>query len=169
MKLNNFKSILKKSTLGVLCDLISSSNKNVLFSALKTLDKYIDKYAQNIAVDIFLEMEKIIEDNNINSSIKSYAFSIFLKISKGLSDYRLEKMFKTFIEQYPKFKEEFKKKLIIISKNISKENPTKNKLYFNFFSSLFKLEAGAQTKLEILESIICYIYNDKDLKLHSNK
>ena len=167
MQLNNCKSTLKKAAIGVLCDLISSSNKIVLFSAMKTLDKYIDKFAQNIAVDIFLEMEKIIEDNNINSSIKSYAFSIFLKISKGLSDYRLEKMFKTFIEQYPKFKEEFKKKLIIISKNISRENPTKNKLYFNFFSSLFKLEAGAQTKLEILDAIIWYIYNDKDLKLQA--
>ena len=82
MQLNNYKSTLKKAAIGVLCDLISSSNKIVLFSSLKTLDKYIDKFAQNIAVDIFLEMEKIIEDNNINSGIKSYAFSIFLKISK---------------------------------------------------------------------------------------
>ena len=157
----------RKTAIGVLCDLISSSNKIVVFSALKTLDKYIDDYAQTVAVDIFLEMEKIIEDNNTNSSIKSFAFSIFLKISKGLSDYRLEKMFKTFIEQYPKFKEDFKKKLIIISKNISRENPSKNKLYFNFFSSLFKLEAGPQTKLEILDALIWFIYNDKDLKLQA--
>ena len=167
MQLTNCKSSLKKTTIGILCDLISSSNKIVRFSALKTLDRYIDAYAQNVAVDIFLEMEKIIEDNNTNSSIKSFAFSIFLKISKGLSDYRLEKMFKTFIEQYPKFKEDFKKKLIIISKNISRENPTKNKLYFNFFSSLFKLEAGPQTKLEILDALIWFIYNDKDLKLQA--
>ena len=167
MQLNNCKSSLKKTTIGILCDLISSSNKIVRFSSLKTLDKYIDNYAQNVAVDIFLEMEKIIEDNNTNSSIKSYAFSIFLKISKGLSDYRLEKMFKTFIEQYPKFKEDFKKKLIIISKNISRENITKNKLYFNFFCSLFKLEAGPQTKLEILDAIIWFIFNDKELKLQT--
>jgi coatomer protein complex subunit gamma len=167
MQLNNCKSTLKKTTISILCDLISSSNKIVRFSALKTLDKYIDNYAQNVAVDIFLEMEKIIEDNNTNSSIKSYAFSIFLKISKGLSDYRLEKMFKTFIEQYPKFKEDFKKKLIIISKNISRENITKNKLYFNFFCSLFKLEAGPQTKLEILDAIIWFIFNDKELKLQT--
>ena len=167
MQLTNCKSSLKKTTIGILCDLISSSNKIVRFSALKTLDRYIDAYAQNVAVDIFLEMEKIIEDNNTNSSIKSFAFSIFLKISKGLSDYRLEKMFKTFIEQYPKFKEDFKKKLIIISKNISRENPTKNKLYFNFFSSLFKLEAGPQTKLEILDALIWFVYNDKDLKLQA--
>ena len=167
MQLNNCKSTLKKTTIGILCDLISSSNKIVRFSALKTLDRYIDDYAQNVAVDIFLEMEKIIEDNNTNSSIKSYAFSIFLKISKGLSDYRLEKMFKTFIEQYPKFKEDFKKKLIIISKNISRENASKNKLYFNFFSSLFKLEAGPQTKLEILDAIIWFIFNDKELKLQA--
>ena len=167
MQLNNCKSKLKKTTIGILCDLISSSNKIVKFSSLKTLDKYIGSYAQNVAVDIFLEMEKIIEDNNTNSSIKSFAFSIFLKISKGLSDYRLEKMFKTFIEQYSKFKEDFKKNIIIISKNISRENPTKNKLYFNFFCSLFKLEAGPQTKLEILDAIIWFIYNDKDLKLQS--
>ena len=167
MQLTNCKSTLKKATIGILCDLISSSNRIVKFSALKTLDKYIDKYAQNIAVDIFLETEKIIEDNNTTSSIKYYAFSIFLKISKGLSDYRLEKMFKTFIDQYPKFKEDFKKKLIIISKNISRENPIKNKLYYNFFTSILKLEAGAQTKLEILEAIIWFIYNDKDLKLQA--
>ena len=167
MQINKCKSSLKKTTIGVLCDLVSSSNKIVMFSALKTLDKYIDDYAQTVAVDIFLELEKIIEDNNTNASIKSYAFSIFLKISKGLSDYRLEKMFKTFTEQFSKFKEDFKKKLIVISKNISQENPSKNKLYFNFFSSIFKLEAGPQTKLEILDALIWYIYNDKDLKLQS--
>ena len=164
---NNIKSSIRKAAIGVLCDLISSANKIVRFSALKTLDKYVENYAQTVAVDIFLEIEKIIEDSNTNSSIKSYAFSIFLKISKGLSDYRLEKMFKTFIEQYPKFKEDFKTKLIIISKNISRENPTKNKLYYNFFCSLFKLEAGPQTKLEILDALIWFIYNDKDLKLQT--
>ena len=167
MQIPNIKSSLKKTTVATLCDLISSSNKIVRFSALKTLDKYIDEYAQNIAVEIFLELEKIIEDNSTNSSIKSYAFSIFLKISKGLSDYRLEKMFKTFIEQYTKFKEDFKKKLIIISRNISRANASKNKLYYNFFCSLFKLDASPQTKIEILEALIWFIYNDKDLKLQS--
>ena len=167
MQLGKNVSNLKKTTIGILCDLITSSNKIVKFSALKTLDKYIDNYAQNVAVDIFLEMEKIIEDNNTNSSIKSFAFSIFLKISKGLSDYRLEKMFKTFIEQYSKFKEDFKNNIVTISKNISRENVTKNKLYFNFFCTLFKLDAGEQTKLGILDAIIWFIYNDKDLKLQS--
>ena len=167
LQIPNVKPSLKKSAIATLCDLISSMNKIARFSAMKTLDKYIDEFAQTIAVDIFLELEKIIEDSGTNSSIKSYAFSIYLKISKGLSDYRLEKMFKTFIEQYSKFKEDFKKNIIIISKNISRENPTKNKLYFNFFCSLFKLEAGPQTKLEILDAIIWFIYNDKDLKLQS--
>ena len=167
MMLHNIKSSIKKETIATLCELISSSNKIVRFAALKTLDKHIDSFAQNIAVDIFLEMEKIIEDSGTNSSIKSYAFSIFLKISKGLSDYRLEKMFKTFIEQYSKFKEDFKKKLIIISKNISRANPSKNKLYYDFFCSLFKLDAGPQTKLEILDALIWFIYNDKDLKLQT--
>ena len=167
LQIPNIKPSLKKTTIGTLCDLISSSNKIARFSAMKTLDKYIDEFAQNIAVDIFLELEKIIEDSGTNSSIKSYAFSIFLKISKGLSDYRLEKMFKTFIEQYSKFKEDFKKKLIIISRNISRSNPSKNKLYYNFFCSLFKLDASPQTKIEILEALIWFIYNDQELKLQS--
>ena len=167
MQIPNVKPSLKKTTIATLCDLISSTNKIVRFSAMKTLDKYIDEFAQNIAVDIFLELEKIIEDSGTNSSIKSYAFSIFLKISKGLSDYRLEKMFKTFIEQYSKFKEDFKKKLIIISRNISRSNPSKNKLYYNFFCSLFKLDASPQTKIEILEALIWFIYNDQELKLQS--
>ena len=167
MQIPNVKPSLKKTTIATLCDLISSTNKIVRFSAMKTLDKYIDEFAQNIAVDIFLELEKIIEDSGTNSSIKSYAFSIFLKISKGLSDYRLEKMFKTFIEQYTKFKEDFKKKLIIISRNISRANPSKNKLYYNFFCSLFKLDASPQTKIEILEALIWFIYNDQELKLQS--
>ena len=167
LQIPDIKSSLKKTTIATLCELISSSNKIVRFSALKTLDKYIDDFAQNIAVDIFLELEKIIEDNGTNSSIKSYAFSIFLKISKGLSDYRLEKMFKTFIEQYTKFKEDFKKKIIIISRNISQSNVSKNKLYYNFFCSLFKLDASPHTKIEILEALIWFIYNDKDLKLQS--
>ena len=168
MQIPNVKPSLKKTTISVLCDLISSSNKIVRFAAMRTLDKNIEsELAQNIAVDIFLELEKIIEDNGTNSSIKSYAFSIFLKISKGLSDYRLEKMFKTFIEQYSKFKEDFKKKLIIISRNISRSNPSKNKLYYNFFCSLFKLDASPQTKIEILEALIWFIYNDQELKLQS--
>ena len=125
MIIPNISASIRQETIATLCELISSSNKIVRFAALKTLDKHIDGFAQNVAVDIFLELEKIIEDSGTNSSIKSYAFSIFLKISKGLSDYRLEKMFKTFIEQYTKFKEDFKKKLINISKNISRENKRK--------------------------------------------
>ena len=167
LQIPNIKPSLKKTTIATLCELISSTNKIVRFAAMKTLDKYIDEYAQNIAVEIFLELEKIIEDSGTNSSIKSYAFSIFLKISKGLSDYRLEKMFKTFIEQYSKFKEDFKKKLIIISRNISRSNASKNKLYYNFFCSLFKLDASPQTKIEILEALIWFIYNDQELKLQS--
>ena len=77
-------------------------------------------------------------------------------------------MFKTFIEQYSKFKEDFKTKLINISRNISRSNTSKNKLYYNFFCSLFKLDAGPQTKLEILEALIWFIYNDKELKMQSN-
>ena len=167
MQIPNIKPAIKKTAISVLCDLVSSPNKIVIFSALKTLDKYIDEFAQTIAVDIFLELEKIIDDNGTNSCIKSYAYSIYLKISKALSDYRLEKMFKTFIEQYSKFKEDFKRKIIIISKNISRDNLSKNKLYYNFFCSLFKLDASPQTKLEILDALIWFIYNDKDLKMQA--
>lgn len=73
-------------------------------------------------------------------------------------------MFKTFIDQYLTFKEEFKKDIIIISRNISRENINKNKLYFNFFASLLRLEASFQTKFELVDSIVWFIHNDKDLK-----
>ena len=89
MIIPNISASIRQETIATLCELISSSNKIVRFAALKTLDKHIDGFAQNVAVDIFLELEKIIEDSGTNSSIKSYAFIIFLKISKGLSDYRL--------------------------------------------------------------------------------
>ena len=60
LQIPNVKPSLKKTAIATLCDLISSSNKIVRFSAMKTLDKYIDEFAQTIAVDIFLELEKII-------------------------------------------------------------------------------------------------------------
>ena len=63
--------------------------------------------------------------------------------------------------------ENFKRKIIIISKNISRDNLTKGKLYYNFFCSLFKLDASPQTKLEILDALIWFIYNDKDLKMQA--
>ncbi len=163
------KTNLNKTAIEAITDLLTSVNKCTKFAALKTLDKFISKgnFPAGSSLELFLEIERIIEDSSNNSSIKAFALSIFLKISKDLSDSRLDKMFKAFIEQYPKFKEDFKKKLIIISKNISRENASKNKLYFNFFSSLFKLEAGPQTKLEILDAIIWFIFNDKDLKLQA--
>ncbi|MCQ2815994.1 MAG: hypothetical protein MJ252_01900 [archaeon] len=158
------KAALQKNAISVICDLLSSPNKIVKFAALKTLNKYIASFSSTLAIDIFLEIEKIIEDVNVNSSIKAIALSIFLKISKGLSDFRLEKMFKTFIEQFPKFKDEFKKEVVIISRGISRENKQKNKLYYSFFCSLFKLDSNAQTKLELFEAILWFIYNDESLK-----
>lgn len=73
-------------------------------------------------------------------------------------------MFKTFTDQFSTFKEEFKKEIIIISRSISRQDPTKMKLYFNFFSSLIKLETEFSTKDELVDSIIWLIHNDKDLK-----
>ena len=46
-------------------------DKIVRFFAMKTLDKYIDEFAQTIAVDIFLELEKIIQDSGADSSVES--------------------------------------------------------------------------------------------------
>jgi coatomer protein complex subunit gamma len=111
-----------------------------------------------------MEIERTIEDNSFNSSIKAYGLSIFLKISKELSESRTEKMFKTFIEQYPKFKDEFKKKVIVISKGICQEIPDKQKIYFKFFCEIFKLDSGPQTKSEILDAILWFVYNNKELK-----
>jgi hypothetical protein len=118
-------------------------------------------------MDIFIDLEKIIDDNSNNASIKALALSIFLKISKSLSDSRLEKMFKTFTEQYTNFKEDFKKEIISISRTICKDstdNLSKMKLYFNFFANLIRLEANFLTKLEIVESIIWFINNVESLK-----
>lgn len=161
------KAALQKNAVTVICDLLPSTNKIVKYAALKTLNKFIAFYSTSIAIDIFVEIEKVIEDPNVNSSIKAIALSIFLKISKGLSDYRLEKMFKTFVEQFSKFKEEFKREIVIISKAISRENKAKNMLYYNFFCELFKLESGPQTKLELLDALIWFIYNDEVLKIQA--
>ena len=163
------KTTLTKTAIEAITDLLSSSNKCTKFAALKTLNRYISKgnFPASSSLDLFLEIERIIEDSNNNSSIKAFALSIFLKISKDLSDSRLDKMFKAFIEQYPKFKEDFKKEVVVISKEISKKNPKKNKLYYNFFTSIFKLDASASTKLEILDALIWYFYNDKELKLQT--
>jgi coatomer protein complex subunit gamma len=158
------KETLLTSTFETLKNLLSNGKRVVKYATLKILDRVCGKYANILSLQFFLELEKIIDDSANNSSIKAVALSIFLKISKGLSDYRLEKMFKTFCEQYTSFKEEFKKEIVCISREISRENTSKNKLYFNFFSSLLKLDASFGTKLEILESIIWYIYNDADLK-----
>jgi hypothetical protein len=73
-------------------------------------------------MDIFIDLERIIDDNSNNASIKALALSIFLKISKSLSDSRLEKMFKTFAEQYTIFKEEFKREIISISRTIYRDS-----------------------------------------------
>jgi coatomer protein complex subunit gamma len=163
------KTNLNKTAIEAITDLLTSVNKCTKFAALKTLDKFISKgnFPAGSSLELFLEIERIIEDSGNNSSTKAYALSIFLKISKDLSDSRLEKMFKAFIEQYPKFKEDFKKEIVVISKEISKNNPKKNKLYYNFFSSIFKLDANPATKLEILDALIWYFYNDKDLKLQT--
>jgi coatomer protein complex subunit gamma len=164
LEIPKLKDTLVTNALETLKTSLNSGKKVVKFSVLRILDRAAAKYGDKLSLELFLDLEKIIDDSNNNATIKAIALSIFLKISKGLSDSRLEKMFKTFSEQYSTFKEDFKKEIVIISTSISKENPSKNKLYFNFFSSLLKLEASLPTKIEILESIIWYSNNDKDLK-----
>ena len=144
--------------------LLIKDRKVFKYSALKTLDKAASLNPNINALDFFIDLEKIIDDSSNNASIKALALSIFLKISKSLSSLRLEKMFKTFTDQFSTFKEEFKKEIIIISRSISRQDPSKMKLYFNFFSSLIKLEAEFSTKDELVDSIIWLIHNDKDLK-----
>ena len=165
LKSHKIKESLQKTLIKVLNDLLNCSNNIIKFAALRTLNNNFDKISSTLVIELFPELEKIIEDNYINSSIKAIALSIFLKISKGLSDERLAKMFKTFIEQYPTFKDDFKRDVVIISKDILKENSQKSKLYYNFFCSLFKLDANANTKLEILDALIWFIYNNNELKL----
>ena len=167
LQANRTKENLQKAAIGVLCEFLNSSNNITLFAVLKTLNAHIGRFSSTIAIDIFLEIEKIIENSDINSSIKALALAIFLKISKGLSDYRLEKMFKTFIEQYPTFKDDFKRDVVSISKEISRENTLKSKLYYTFFCGLFKLDATAATKLEILDALVWFIYNSNELKLQT--
>lgn len=144
--------------------ILSKDRKVFKYAALKTLDRAATVSPNINALDFFIELEKIIDDSSNNASMKALAFSIFLKISKSLSSTRLEKMFKTFTDQYNTFKEEFKKEVIVISKLISRQDPTKLKLYFNFFSNLIKLEASYPTKDELVECIIWFIHHDKELK-----
>ena len=77
--------------------LLSSSKNLHKFAALRTLDKVAKRYSK-IAYDIFLDLEKIIDDTTLNMSIKTIAISIFLKISEELSNSRLEKLFQTICE-----------------------------------------------------------------------
>jgi coatomer protein complex subunit gamma len=167
LEIPKIKDNLINNALETLKGLLTSSKKVIRYSALKVLDKAATKFPQVGLMDIFIDLERIIDDNSNNASIKALALSIFLKISKSLSDSRLEKMFKTFAEQYTTFKEEFKREIISISRTICKDshdNAGKMKLYFNFFASLLRLEANFLTKLEIVDAIIWFIDNVESLK-----
>jgi len=159
-----FKNTLFQPAIESMKLILSKDRKVFKYSALITLDKAASINPNINALDFFLDLEKIIEDTTNNASLKALALSIYLKISKSLSSNRLEKMFKTFTDQYSTFKEEFKREVIVISKSISRQDPSKLKLYFNFFSNLIKLEATYQTKDELVDCIIWFIHNDKELK-----
>jgi coatomer protein complex subunit gamma len=164
LDLPTVKDNLLNSTFEILKNLLSNGKRVTKYATLKILNNVSNKYSSILSLQFFLELEKIIDDSSNNASLKAIALSIFLKISKGLSDYRLEKMFKTFHEQFATFKEEFKKEIVLISRVISRENSTKNKIYFNFFANLLRVEASLGVKLEITESLIWLIQNDSELK-----
>ncbi len=159
-----FKNTLLNTAIDAMKIILPRDRKVFKYAVLKTLDRAASLNPNINALDFFLELERIIDDNSNNASLKAQAFSIYLKISKSLSATRLEKMFKTFTDQYNSFKEEFKKEVIIISKSISRQDPSKMKLYFNFFSNLLKLEAGFSTKDELVECLIWFVHHDKELK-----
>jgi coatomer protein complex subunit gamma len=164
LELPNIRETLLASTFETLKNLLGNGKRVVKYATLKILSKVASKYSSILSLQFFLELEKIIDDSSNNASIKTLALSIFLQLSKGLSDYRLEKMFKTFHEQFETFKEDFKKDIVIVSRNISRENPSKNKPYFNFFSNILRTVSSWPVKSEILDSIIWYIHNDPELK-----
>lgn len=152
---------LVNCALDTLKQLLTSYKKVVVYGALKTLDQ-IAGTNSSIALDIFIDLEKILESNNHNISFKVLALSIFLKISKSLSEHRLERMLSTITVQYSLFKDEFKKEIVIISTAISQSDPNKYKIYFKFFTNLLKLQASENIKLEIVQAIKWFITNTDD-------
>jgi coatomer protein complex subunit gamma len=163
LKIPNCKEKMVLTALDTLKQLLSSFRKAVAYGALKTLDEIALKFS-SIALDIFIDLEKILETSSNNISFKALALSIFLKVSKSLSESRLERMLKTITEQYTLFKEDFKKEIVFICKSISQTNPTKYFTYFNFFSNLVKLDAAESTKLEIINAIHWFIINVKEYR-----
>jgi coatomer subunit gamma len=164
LELPTVKENLLNSTFEILKNLLSNGKRVTKYATLKILNNVSNKYSAILSLQFFLELEKIIDDAGNNASLKAIALSIFLKISKGLSDYRLEKMFKTFHEQFANFKEEFKKEIVVISRAISRDNTTKNRIYFNFFANLLRVESSFGVKIEITESLIWLMQNDAELK-----
>ncbi len=115
------------------------NSRNVLkYGALKTIDKVARTYSNIIAVSSINNVEQFLEDTNINMSMKSLAISIFMKISQVLPSRRLEKLFSTFCSQYSHFKDEFKREIIVISRNICQNSPQQMKVssYFLFSYTL---------------------------------
>jgi len=105
------------------------NTRNILrYSALKTIDKVARTYSNIIAVSSINNVEQFLEDTNINMSMKSLAISIFMKISQVLPNRRLEKLFSTFCSQYTHFKDEFKREIMVISRNICQNSPQQRKV-----------------------------------------
>lgn len=166
LSIPNCKESLVQNSLKQLIRLLSSHKTCIKYGALKTLNEICTEHSSSLALDIFVDLEKIIEKDKstINVSFRSLALSIFLKVSKYLSDNRLEKMLKMITDQFSLFKEELKVEIITICNNISQKNESKFKIYFNFFASLMKLESSESTKIELIETIKWYINNSSEFK-----
>lgn len=158
LKIPNPKESMVKMALDNLKQLLLNYKKVIVYGTLKTLDEIAAKYS-SIAIDVFLDLEKILENSNNNLSFKALALSIFLKISKNLSENRLDRMLKTITEQYALFKEDFKREIVLISVSNYQADSAKYKTYFSFFTSLLKLSASETTKLEIVEAITWFVKN----------
>lgn len=158
LKIPNPKESMVKMALDNLKQLLLNYKKVIVYGTLKTLDEIATKYS-SIAIDVFLDLEKILENVSNNLSFKALALSIFLKISKNLSENRLERMLKTITEQYALFKEDFKREIVLISISNYQADSAKYKTYFSFFTSLLKLPASEPTKLEIVEAITWFVKN----------
>jgi hypothetical protein len=128
LEIPKIKEGLVTAAVSVLNDMLLNSKNILKYGALKTIDRVARNYSNVIAVSCINNVEQFLEDTNINMSMKSLAISIFMKISQVLPNRRLEKLFSTFCNQYSHFKDEFKREIIVISRNICQNSPQQRKV-----------------------------------------
>ena len=154
----------KTNAIRSLNDLLTSVKVTSKFSALKVLDKHARTLIEPISDICLNNIESIIEDKSTNMSIKAISIGIFMKLSKILNEEKLKGLIKTFINQYSLFEEEFKVEVIEVSLEASKKNENQQRIYFDFFNKLLKLESSISTKAKVVESINWFICNNDAFK-----